>query len=492
MRAARASPLPAPPGASPRLVFGVLAGGTMSLALVSGAMADRVGLRACAVITLACAIGLAALGTDRASRMALLLLPFVGFLRRVTAGESGYVPSDPVIMFCLLLLLPAVALPISGGFTRTSRWIALLAAWLVLEALVSLTRGAVVSSAYSLLTTVVPVLLALQLALGRWPGLPSFTARWTPWVAAVTAVYSLMQWLHPPRWDMAWLATVQRDFLSVGLPYPGQFRIFGTMESPGAYAAFLGAAAVLLVARPLTGRHRPAQAVGRAVALGLIVVALSLTAVRSVLLPLPLAILVVMFLRGGRSRTIGLPAIVLATPLLVLLPPLLGNSDRAESRYDLGSLAQDESFNARAQLLRSFVTALANPIGTGLGSTGNAAAGTGGLSVVDNGYLARTIETGTVGLLLFLVAIAVVLLPALRGDASGPPLPLPWIGVVVFFLLYELSGPLIGATVGIYFWIGVGAIACHVHEHRAGPSSRPHPASTTGSGVHPAGQRPLR
>ena len=463
--------LPPLGGGRRRLVSALITVGAVWVALIAGEITDRVGLRTCAVVIVVCTVWLGAFGTDQAARVSVLLIPFIGILRRITAGDSGYVPSDPVIAVCLLLLLPAVCAPLRGPLTRSARWLAVLAGWLVVEALASLAQGALVSAVYSTLTAVVPVLLAVQLAMGRSPGLPDFAARWTPRVAVVTALYSVVQWLAPPRWDLAWLTTVQDQFVSVGLPRPGEFRIFGTMESPGAYAAFLGVAAVLLVSRPLPARYRGAQVLGRTAALAVIIVALSLTAVRSVLLPLPLAVMAMLFLRGGRSRSVGLPLIIASTPLLVVLPQLLGNSARAESRYDLGNITQDESFNARVELLRSFVSALANPIGTGLGTTGNAAAGTGGLSVVDNGYLARTLETGTVGLLLFLAGATAVLLPALRRAPRVSQLPVPWIGVVVFFLIYELSSSFIGAAVGVYFWIGMGAIALQLDRVRSAVGS---------------------
>src|SRR4051812_40010321 len=114
------------------------------------------GLRAWVVVVLVASIGLATLGTDGSARVALLVLPLVGLIRRVTAGPTGYVESDPLVPLAVLLLLPAALLPLRRDGRRSTTWLLALAAWLAVSAAWSLRSGQGIAAGYAMLTATAP------------------------------------------------------------------------------------------------------------------------------------------------------------------------------------------------------------------------------------------------------------------------------------------------------------------------------------------------
>jgi putative inorganic carbon (HCO3(-)) transporter len=460
---------------SPRVEAAALVSAAVVLTLATGPLiAMAGGLRGWIVIVVVAAVGLGTLGTSASACLALTVLPIMGLIRRMTAGPAAYIESDPLVPLAMLLLLPVALQPLRGLQNRATWWLVGLASWLGVCTLWSVAHGQTVTAGFAFLTAAAPVLVAAQASTGRLPGLHRYALRWLPPLATACALYGVYQYYSPPAWDLAWLTSVQEKLVSVGFPRQGQFRIFGPAESPGVYAAFLGAAATLTVLRPLGQGRRVARVLSRTFMVATITFALSLTAVRSVLLALPIGIGIALLMRGRRERVVAIPAIAVVATALSFLPTLFSTSNADTSRYDLGSISQDESFVARLELLARFGTALGNPIGEGLGTTG--AAGV----IVDNGYLARTMETGLVGLAVFIGAVAVALRPAIQRARAQRARPgdSAWLAVVAFFLVYDFSGPLISGGTGLLFWLAVSALAAPdppSPTDRITPLGRPEP-----------------
>ncbi len=55
-------------------------------------------------------------------------------------------------------------------------------------------------------------------------------------VSAPVGLYGVFQHLAPPQWDQFWM--ISSKIPSIGQPYPGMVRVFGTMNSPVSFAAY--------------------------------------------------------------------------------------------------------------------------------------------------------------------------------------------------------------------------------------------------------------
>lgn len=447
----------------------VLGGGAVTLVLTMSL--GRLDVRTVAVAAVAVA-GVALSGRgDAGVRIAILLIPTIAFVRRATAGPSAYVANDPLVLVPVLLLFPVMwTLPRTRAGTP-ARAMTYLLALLVVSGALAAGSGTGASAVFGTATTVLPLWVGIHVATGHFNSLSRYALRMLPALGLVTAVYGLVQWRAPASWDLAWLATQQQALVSVGQPIAGEFRIFSTSESPGALALFLGLAIVALAADALTaGGVLRGRRLLLGIVLPLMVFALALTAVRTALFGLPIALLIVLVVnrRASRSSVIVVSAVLASAVLLI--PTLLASSEVGRSRYDLAQLGQDQSFQDRSQLLPRFLGALiGNPLGSGPGTSGLAArldASPGIQNVndiqnVDNGFLSRLIETGVVGLALFIVVVVLCLRPAFRrlrqGRSRGSDAA--WFAVAVFFLLSDLGGPSTSTGTGVFFWIALGALA---------------------------------
>lgn len=252
----------------------------------------------------------------------------------------------------------------------------------------------------------------------------------------VVAAYGILQYFLPLLpWDDFWLKSV--DFTSIGSGEEGRVRIFATLNSPGTLAATLSLAVLTFLAARRMAPWRTAV-------LALLGTALALTYVRSAWLSLVPALL--LFVALGRTRALArvgavLLVIIVGIPALAVTnPTATAVVDRANTLETVGS---DGSGQARtATLVARLPVALSNPIGVGLGSSGEPARlGATGASAIslDNGYLSLIEQVGPIGALLFLGSIfaAVRVLFRLARQRS------PWRSqavlhlVLVAFLLVE-------------------------------------------------------
>lgn len=398
---------------------------------------------------------------------ALLLLPFLGLLRRVTSGADAYTAQDPLIILPVLLCLPAVIRILTPGRFDTPpvRWLLALCLWLGLSGMVALAAGWGATAIFGTAVAVVPVGVGLQIARGRLVGVPPVVLGSLPWVGAALVAYGFVQRIAPPRWDVAWLTS--REIASIGLPSPGDFRVFGTSESPGVFALFVGLSLVVTIGRVLASSRLspPVKLVVVASVSCLAVVVLSLAAVRGVLLSLPIVALLALAL--ARRLTVGSVVVVsVATAVtFAAVPALLFQSAAARARFDIWQIGQDQSFVARWELLSAFAVgpAAGAALGSGPGTRGLGTTLTGDreFATIDNGYLSRLLETGYLGLLLFVVVTAVCLRAvAKRWQRRGVRHEeIVWVCIVALFLLVELTGPIISSTAGLFYWVALGVLA---------------------------------
>lgn len=268
----------------------------------------------------------------------------------------------------------------------------------------------------------------------------------------ILALYAFRQYYLPlPEWDDVWLETA--DINSAGSLEEGRVRVWGTLNSPGTFAAILGLAAVAYVTLP---RLTPARLVGALPIFG----ALALTYVRSAWFALVVAILAIAVVtRGAAARRVAAVGVVLA----VLAPFALGGSTGAavgERFGSLGALGQDESAQERSSTsLRLVPVALSLPLGRGVGQAGEATrlAGGGGFRYTDNGYLSLLFQVGPFGFLLVFAAIFTAVRSAWRAAWRGAEArDVLAVGLLSFLAVSMFAGDALFGVTGMVFWYTSG------------------------------------
>lgn len=269
--------------------------------------------------------------------------------------------------------------------------------------------------------------------------------------APLMAGYAFLQYyLDLPEWDSVWLSV--SDINSAGSSDGSRVRPWSTLNSPGTNAVIMAIACVFTITlRRLT----PLRLAGALVVFG----ALALTYARSAWISLVAALAGMMVITRGRAaRRVGVVAVV----LVALAPVAFSGSTGAAltERVDtVGALGNDESAQERqATPLRLLPQAIAQPLGFGIGSAGEATRLTGsGFRYTDNGYLSLMFQVGPVGFLLVAFAVFSCFAAACRNAWRSPH----GIDVLVFATLLLLivslfAGDQLFGIGGMIFWYMAG------------------------------------
>jgi putative inorganic carbon (HCO3(-)) transporter len=445
------------PGSWPILVVSAVA----AVSILPAVLAFG-GIRWWAVALAVAAVTVATWRSADAALWAIAFLPFSALVRRMTSGPTGYSESDPLAVLALLLLIPCALLALLQirRRLRDVPWqlrAALLAA--VASGLLGMT-GSPGSALVNGLATLPPILLAASIASGFWKDLPARAFLLVRAATPVVALYGIVQYLRPLQHDLAWLFNRSEAINSIGTPLPGQFRVFSTLESPGPCALFLAVGlglTVVSIAHRVTTRRRKWLVADVIVAV-ITLLALSLTSVRTGLFSILVSLFVWTVASGRltmmRSLLLSVPTALVALQLPALLAPGLVSSDR----FNVSSLSQDASFQARLALLGEFGVALRRPFGAGLGAT-DATAADSVVAPIDNGFLVTAIDFGALGFLAVVVLLVAVVARSLRGARTVRSYEADAAAVIVLvFLCFETSGPSIFSRLGLIFWVAVGYV----------------------------------
>lgn len=286
------------------------------------------------------------------------------------------------------------------------------------------------------------------------------------------AAYGIAQYVLPlPRWDEAWQSTVAADYGSIGSPEEGKVRVWSALNGPGTLGAVLAIGVLLLLASPRLRRFE-------AVTLALMTACLALTFVRSAWVGLAVGIVAFGLAARGRGR---MRAAAFALVLLLGVIGLQGTGSTGtaftERVLSIGSPDADMSAQARRTTTTELAPeAVTKPLGTGLGSAGEAAnlRGAGGLSDPDNGYLSILYQNGPFGLLLFCgamlycVGCAFTVLRRRVAPAIAPAL----VALLVLFATMEFFGDALYGVTGAAFWYLAG-VALRLRSQVGAERARP-------------------
>lgn len=302
--------------------------------------------------------------TERVIRLLVIFIPFSALLRRLIdhfIGDGGASASasqsfDTLTLVplagVLLLLVRGSTKPAAGRSTFWAGLSALAVALITLGQIVSLLFGGGLAAApvyYAALTTV-PLLLLLFVERAKLPDVWSSVERLLPWLGIVVGAYGVIQFFWLPSWDREWM--ISSGLTSVGHPYPMQVRVFGTLESPGPFATFIGAS--MLAAFHFAIVSPGPRRVGHGLIALSLLFPLLLSGVRASLIAVLLcaALLGIATARGlMRALPVAIGAVMLYG--LNLVTSRFGGQSMifSQQRYQVSSFGTDQSVQARLDLL---------------------------------------------------------------------------------------------------------------------------------------------
>ena len=394
-------------------------------------------------------------------------------LRRLVDWKAGYSSISVISIVPLLSLLPFAAVLLYTRARAFDRGL-MVCAWMwtggfVFSFAVGIANGDKFAAMYAFGGFIVPVLFGLWLASVDAPAavLCDKISAFLLILATPIVIYGAFQFAAPPVWDRAWME--HAGIASIGLPQPFLLRPFSTLNAPGPFADFL--VAVLLLNLPRLGRLKPLQ-IG---ALTLMIGVLALTSVRSAWIAFAIGVLAYVLMSPRRARNIMIfgGIAVLCALLLFNASDLLGSAQAgnnlAERFNTFTNIASDRSYMDRQQYLGATLQeALEQPLGLGLGAVGTATKlTTGGTVDFDNGYVARLVEMGYLGMLCYLATLVAALFLTFRywrrstrmglhGDAA---IAAALFAVQLALASLDISSDHHSNFSGLFFWMTL-ALAC--------------------------------
>lgn len=401
-----------------------------------------------------------------------LLTPLV---RRMVDHEAGWSSLSPVMLTPYLVAgLTLISLleraPQMAGIRLAGFGFALVG--IVWAYVIGAGTAGTTAATYGLLTWLVPVAFGFHLATSwqRYDGLARATETVFRQGLIVLGAYGLIQFALMPAWDAFWMR--HSGMSSIGQPAPFQVRIFGPLNSPVVYAAYLMAGLVVTFAtRRLTSQVLSLPAW----------LAFLLSQVRSAWLGCIIGLFMVL---ARMSRRQALKLIAAAAFLVLAILPFLRITEVQEVALprlmSLFAIEQDTSFRARTTLYReSLEAALGSTVGDGIGSTNLATKLTnngqlGEFGVIDSGILEIMFVFGWPGTLLYGGGITLLLVtvftkaarPGDRFEAAARAVTVGILAQIVFL------NPL-GGAVGMLFWSFLGLVIAGQRAHHEALATKP-------------------
>ncbi|MEI6070160.1 MAG: O-antigen ligase family protein [Verrucomicrobiae bacterium] len=225
------------------------------------------------------------------------------------------------------------------------------------------------------------------------------------WAAVAVSIYGWYQYYTIPPWDAFWVRAVGFEGY-LGQLRPTEMTVFSTMSERGVLAGFLAMAVIPML---VSQRWRNA---GGWLSPALILATILLTFVRTAIITIGMAVVLVPILNRGKST--------LRTVVLLCVAAMVGNfalgrmpgrEKISERLQTIGSITEDGSFRGRIEIAGYGITSLlSNPIGNGLGATGlagrvNTGAMDAGGTIGDNGYFEILLSFGVIGGGIFFYAL---------------------------------------------------------------------------------------
>jgi len=394
------------------------------------------------------------------------------FVRRVFDYHHGWSPASAV-----LIAPPAVALLSVITILRRMnelRGIMYAPYLLVLLAFgygfsVGVINAGLIPATYALVTWLAPAFFGLHIALSwrRYPEMGKAVRTTFVWALPILAAYGLYQFVKMPRWDAAWM--INADMKSIGAPRPYLARVFGTLNTPGPFAAFLATGSLMLL--PYKGKLR-------FISIALAMVSLLLARTRAVWVAFVIGLLVQQI-----GQPLGrLPKRTIAVIFVALLAIPVANIPQfsaiiAPRLATLTNLSEDNSFKKRYNFSEAAAVSIVETAeGNGLGMTGGAIKlnAMQGVRSLDNGFLEVFYIYGWPGGSLFFLGIAGLMIQSVRfretkTDSFANAVRASSVALVSILPIGDVfTGP-----TGTLLWMSVGfGLAGHAYHLTTGQALR--------------------
>ena len=224
------------------------------------------------------------------------------------------------------------------------------------------------------------------------------------------SIYAIIQWVVAPPWDTNWMRSIHAT--AFGYPAPFKIRAFSTLNAPAPFGEFVALIACIGLNRVSLRDLRFTAAFASWI------IALGITEVRTGWLMFALGAIVYFMLtrRFQRLFTILVASMVVSFAAVMLAPdsPLVTTlSDRGSS---LENINGDYSYAKRTEMYQDMIPQIAkSPLGLGLGVVGTTIGQfTENTVYVDSGFIARAIEMGWPGFIMFLATLGLALRYAIQ------------------------------------------------------------------------------
>ncbi|MGA9917319.1 O-antigen ligase family protein [Paraburkholderia sp.] len=380
-------------------------------------------------------------------------------VRRLADFVNGSFNEQSPIMVATLLAVALTGLTLIRRAAllgqRRAAPLVLIVIALLYAFVVGMAQAGPAAATFTLINWLYPVMVAFYLTV-TWRHYPDYhrvLLKTFVYGGLLMSVYGLLEFVSPMPWDAFWL--ISSKMLSEGQPVPFGMRISSTMNSCGPFAVTL--MTILLMSLAARGKAR--------IVLGCVgIPALLLTSARSTWGGFAIALVYSFAMLDGKNRMRLMAAVlglaVVAAPLMMIdqvAEPVL---QRLSSIQDLG---QDDSFQARADFYKSFMSsALTDIAGQGLGTTGlgsklsNDTAAQAMLNF-DSGLMEVPYVMGWPGTLLYTTGIVMLLWRAYRASRQHPSdlLAISGVGVAVAILSMMVFINTLTSVSGMFFFLGV-------------------------------------
>jgi len=235
----------------------------------------------------------------------VLLIPTTGLIRRLVAGPEAHTEADPLLILPILLTIGVMLASLTkprDDRKRSFMRLTVAATIIGVVGTIVLTRSFDIGVLFSGAMIVIPLLLAILISTGRMPSPWEAAMRALPALAVLVGLYGIYQFFVLPQWDKAWM--INSGLTSIGHPIPLQVRVFGTSESPGPYALFIGLVLTICLYIAVVGRTGPGRLPWMTLSIFL-AVPLLLSGVRSALIGVVVCAVLLALLRAkGMTRVL--------------------------------------------------------------------------------------------------------------------------------------------------------------------------------------------
>jgi len=322
---------------------------------------------------------------------------------------------------------------------------------------------------YGLMAWMIPILFAMHIALEwrRREEIARAVSNVYFWSLLLVGLYTLIQYVKPWPWDLYWLDNIQfyiRTASSFGSPTPFHLRVWGTLNSPGTFAAFI-LCGILLVTFMKTRFRYFALIPGY--------LALIIGMVRIIWISWFLGIILVAIILRSKSAFRMAASVVLTA--LVILPVLyIINPDNLSSRFStLLDIRSDSSYQDRQNMYtHAFDDVFEQPSGYGLGQ---GSANKINAYVLDSGIIQLLYALGVQGTIFYAMGILFALsytyrVVHLKKHCSNEFVVIS--GVLFFVLLLNASsGNVFMNFTGLSLWLFIGLLIQYLADQPAGEGS---------------------